>query len=118
MLDETLDLMGRDIMDDHFFQKHLLPHVFSRFLKIFPFDFFVKISLNHLELCLKSSKKIFGSSDFFRVDRNRFCKYTSKGTKYPTGTKYPMVLSTLKNFPFDLWSRANTFWNAHAKWRK
>ena len=54
VLDEPLDLIGREKMTYLFFQKHLLPHMFSRFLKNFPFDFFVKISLQHLELCLKS----------------------------------------------------------------
>src|SRR5688572_1267994 len=93
VFDEPLDLNGRLMITYLFFQKHLLPHMFSIFLKNFPFDFFVKISLHHLELCLKSSKKIFGSSDFFRVDRNRFCKYTSKGTKYPKGTEYPKKFS-------------------------
>src|SRR6188508_887898 len=89
LFDEPLDFNGREIMTYLFFQKHLLPHMFSIFLKNFPFDFFVKISLHHLELCLKSSKKIFGSSDFFWVDRNRFCKISLKSTKYPKGTKYP-----------------------------
>ena len=36
VFDEPLDLIGREIMTYLFFQKHLLPHMFSIFLKFFP----------------------------------------------------------------------------------